>query len=92
MNVSKQLTVDEGEYFSGLAGVVPNTCRANDDIFTQLGDPSEASIATALDFLAGRSCTAISGGELRTAQSAGGQQLLQPDRPNAAQYQIPGLF
>ena len=83
---------DEGEYFSGLAGVVPNTCRANDDIFTQLGDPSEASIATALDFLAGRSCTTISGGELRTAQSAGGQQLLQPDRPNAAQYQIPGLF
>ena len=83
---------DEGEYFSGLADVVPNTCRANDDIFTQLGDPNEESIGTALDFLAGRSCTAISGGELRTAQSANRQELLQPERPNAAQYQIPGLF
>ena len=84
---------DEGEYFTGLAGVVPNTCRASDDIFTQLGDPSEASIATALDFLAGRSCTAISAEGLRTTQAADAQQrLLQPDRPNAAQYQIPGLF
>lgn len=83
---------DEGEYFSGLAGVVPNTCRANDDIFRQLGDPAEASIATALDFLAGGSCTAISGGDLRSAQSTGGRELLQPVRPNAAQYQIPGLF
>lgn len=83
---------DEGEYFGGLAGVVPNTCRANDDIFTQLGDPAEASIATALDFLAGRSCTAISGGDLRSAQSTVGRELLQPVRPNAAQYQIPGLF
>ncbi|RGP42247.1 hypothetical protein BPTFM16_02559 [Altererythrobacter insulae] len=83
---------DEGEYFGGLADVVPNTCRANDDIFTQLGDPNEESIGTALDFLAGRSCTAISGGELRTAQSANRQELLQPERPNAAQYQIPGLF
>ena len=50
---------DEGEYFDGLADVVPNTCRASDDIFTPLGDPTEASIATVLDFLAGRSCTAI---------------------------------
>ncbi len=32
---------NQGEYFDGLASVVPNTCRANDDIFTQLGDPAE---------------------------------------------------
>ena len=84
---------DEGEYFTGLASVMPNTCLASDDIFTPLGDPAEASIATALDFLADRSCTAISAEGLRTTQAAGAQQrLLQPDRPNAAQYQIPGLF
>ena len=84
---------NEGEFFTGLADVVPNTCLANDDIFTPLGDPAEASIATALDFLAGRSCTAISAEGLRSTQAAGAQQrLLQPDRPNAAQYQIPGLF
>lgn len=84
---------DEGEYFGGLAGVVPNTCRANDDIFVQLGEPGEASIATALDFLAGRSCTAIAAEGVRTTQAAGAERLLlQPRRPNAAQYQIPGLF
>ncbi len=83
---------DEGEYFTGLASVMPNTCRAGDDISLQLGDPAEASVATALDFLAGRSCTAISGGAGQTAQSVGGLETLQPEQPNAAQYEIPGLF
>lgn len=81
----------QGEYFEGLADVFPNTCRANDDILTQLGNPNEASIAVALDFLGGRSCTAISG-TLRSAQSAGGREILQPTRPNAVQHRIPGLF
>ena len=81
----------DGEYYSGLAGVVPNTCRANDDIFTPLGDPSEASIATALDFLAGRSCTPITGGGIQT-QSAGGIEILQPEAPNATQFQVPGVY
>ena len=83
-----------GSYYNGLASVVPNTCRANDDIFTPFGDPNEASIAAALDFLGGRTCAApITGvpGE-RTAQNVGGRELLQPDRPNAAQFEIPGLF
>ncbi|MEO1648692.1 MAG: S41 family peptidase [Pseudomonadota bacterium] len=81
----------DGEYFTGLADVIPNTCRAEDDFSTPLGDPSEASIATALDFLAGRSCTAISGGGI-TAQSANRRQILQPSRPNAVQYENPGVF
>lgn len=84
--------VGRGEYFSGLATEMPNTCRASDNIFAPLGDPAETSIATALDFLAGRSCTAISGGEGQTTQSVGGREILQPERPNAAQYEIPGLF
>ncbi|QFT78792.1 S41 family peptidase [Erythrobacter sp. THAF29] len=83
---------DEGEYFSGLAGVMPNTCIANDDIFTQFGDPSEASIAQALSFLRGQTCNPISGGAGQTAQGVGGRELLQPRRPNAAQHEIPGLF
>lgn len=83
---------DEGEYFSGLAGVMPNTCIANDDIFTQFGDPSEASIAQALSFLRGQTCTPITSTTGQTAQSVGGRELLQPDRPNAAQHEIPGLF
>ncbi|WP_298308972.1 S41 family peptidase [uncultured Erythrobacter sp.] len=83
---------DEGDYFTGLASVMPNTCRAVDDFTSPLGDPSEASIATALDFLAGRSCTPISGGPGQTAQSLNRRQILTPAQPNAAQYQIPGLF
>ena len=49
----------QGEYFNGLAGTVGTTCRANDDIAHQLGDPNEAMVRAALDYLAGRSCTAI---------------------------------
>lgn len=82
-----------GEYFNGMASEMPNTCAANDDIFTPLGDPTESSIATALSFLRGQTCTAtISGGAGQTAQGVGGRQLLQPERPNAAQHEIPGLF
>ena len=83
-----------GEYYNGLASVMPNTCRAADDIFTPFGDPTEASIAAALDFLGGRACAApiTTAPGQRTAQSVGGREPHQPVRPNAAQYEIPGLF
>ncbi|TAD71986.1 MAG: peptidase S41 [Sphingomonadales bacterium] len=95
----------QGEYYTGLASVVPNTCRAGDDIARPLGDPREASIAAALDFLAGRACTPITASG--TVETAGGmdqgqaarqgidlpdRQLLQPRRPNAAQHELPGLY
>lgn len=83
---------DEGDYFTGLASVMPNTCRANDDFTRPLGDPQEASIATALDFLAGRSCTAITGAQGQSVRSVGGPEIVMPERPSAAQLQIPGLF
>ena len=93
-----------GDYFFGLGPFVPNTCRAGDDVTRPFGDPREASTAVALDFLAGRSCTAFgASASAGTAGSDAGQnaragldlpqrELLQPDRPNAAQYEIPGLF
>ncbi|MEL7188327.1 MAG: S41 family peptidase [Pseudomonadota bacterium] len=82
-----------GDYFTGLASVMPNTCRATDDIFRAFGDPAEASISRALDFLAGRTCTPITGtpGQ-QGAFSVGGREPLQPDRPSVAQYEMPGLF
>nr|WP_068862895.1 S41 family peptidase [Erythrobacter dokdonensis] len=96
---------DEGEYFTGLASVVPNTCRAGDDLSRPLGDPREASIAAALDFLAGRSCTAISSAagdisatgmtqsqRMRIGLDLPERQPLQPDRPTPAQRELPGLF
>ncbi len=87
----------DGEYFSGLAGVMPNTCQANDDISNQLGDPAEASVARALAFLrdGGASCTPITGTPgFQGVQSTGAsqKQLLQPDNPSAVQREVPGLF
>lgn len=84
----------EGEYFTGLASVVPNTCRAADDIFSPLGDASEESIATALDFLSmgAGSCTPISGGSGQGVQSVGGRRTLQPAQPEPVQREMPGLY
>jgi C-terminal processing protease CtpA/Prc len=97
---------DQGEYYSGLATVVPNTCRAGDDISRPLGDPREASIAAALDFLAGRACTPIAGAPSSASAAVGtpsGQaervgldlperELLQPQRPTTPQHELPGLY
>jgi hypothetical protein len=94
-----------GEYFNGLASEVPNTCRAGDDFTRPLGDPREASIAAALDFLAGRSCTPITASS-STSRSVGlsaaqrkrigldipTRTTLVPDEPTAPQREIPGLF
>ena len=84
----------QGEYFDGLASVMPNTCRADDDLFTQLGEPTEASVSTALDFLAGRSCTPIgsAGTDAAGQRSRGTRRILQSPTPNAAQRDNPGLF
>ncbi|KWV91962.1 S41 family peptidase [Erythrobacter sp. YT30] len=82
-----------GDYFTGLASEIPNSCRATDDIFRPFGDPAEASISRALDFLAGRTCTPITGAPgQQGVQSARGLEALQPDRPSVAQYEMPGLF
>jgi len=79
-----------GEYYSGLATTVPNTCRAQDDITHQLGDVNEGMVKVALDFLAGRSCTAISA---ISTQAVGGRQLLRPDRPRkTTDLELPGAF
>ncbi|QKG70501.1 S41 family peptidase [Erythrobacter mangrovi] len=85
---------DGGDYYDGLASVMPRTCSANDDYLKPLGDPQEASIATALDFLAGRSCTAISSVAKSTAvrDEGPGRELMQATRPSAAQVNTPGLF
>lgn len=84
----------QGEYFTGLAGVVPNTCAAGDDIFHQLGDPAETATRSALDFLAGKTCTPItaSASGTRTQSASPRKELIIPDRPSAAQHETPGLF
>lgn len=79
------------DYYTGLASTVPNSCRAQDDISAQLGDPNEAMLSVALDFLAGRSCTPISA-TARTTEGLSGRDFLQRERPNTAEINVPGLF
>lgn len=93
-----------GDYFFGLGPFVQNTCRAGDDITRPFGDPQEASTAVALDFLAGRSCTAFgatavaASGDAKASQAARAgldlptRDMLQPAQPNRAQQDIPGLY
>ena len=81
----------QGDYYTGLASKVAASCSAGDDFTKPLGDPTEASVKVALDFLAGRSCTAISGGG-QTTQAAGRRNLLQPDAPTTVQREVPGAF
>jgi C-terminal processing protease CtpA/Prc len=83
-------------YYDGLAATVPNTCQASDDISYPLGDNREQSVARALDFLAGRTCSRISASTGASAQAGEGRfderALLQPARPSTAQREVPGLF
>lgn len=77
----------QGDYYTGLASTVPNTCRATDDISRQLGDPAEGMLATALNFVSGRGCSPFT-----ATTQARGRELLQPRRPDAVQANLPGSF
>lgn len=82
-----------GDYYNGLAAVMPRTCAAEDGLFKPLGDPEEASTKAALDFLGGRPCTPITAGAGVAAQAGVDRfQLLQPRTLTAAQRDNPALF
>jgi C-terminal processing protease CtpA/Prc len=89
---STQNRANSGFYYDGLASSVRSSCQAADDVSRPLGDPQEASVRSALDFLAGRSCAPVASGG-QTAQSLRkGRQLLVPEMPTAPQRDVPGLF
>ena len=81
----------QGDYYTGLASRVEASCSAGDDFTKPLGDPAEASVKVALDFLAGRSCSAIASGG-QSPQAAGNRNLVQPDAPTTFQREVPGAF
>jgi C-terminal processing protease CtpA/Prc len=81
----------QGEYFNGLATVLPVTCKATDDIGHQLGDPAEAMVKAALDYLAGRSCTAISAISAQ-AVSAGTAPLVPEHTSSTIKREVPGAY
>lgn len=80
----------QGGYYNGLAGTVPRSCAAQDEIARPMGDPQEASTRAALDALAGNSCTAI--GAVSRAQSARQRELLVPRRLSVVDREVPGTF
>lgn len=85
----------QGNYFDGLATVVPRTCRAADDLNYPLGDPREASTRAALDFLAGRACSTIASASREASTQAVAQnrrELITPARPSTVQREVPGAF
>lgn len=90
----------QSDYYGGLAPKIPNSCAAGDNLTLQLGDPNEPSLRAALDFLAGRSCGArIASADTRVASTGRApgearvaQDMLRPERPSAAQRELPGLF
>ncbi|HXH16366.1 MAG TPA: S41 family peptidase [Sphingomonas sp.] len=92
--LATQNATRNGNYYDGLATTVEASCQATDDIAYQLGDPLESSTRQALNFLAGRSCTPITGSvNARSAQtSALRQELLMPAAPSTAQRMVPGSF
>lgn len=87
-----------GDYYSGLAPTMRATCSAIDDPMAPLGDPTEASTRAALDFIAGRSCSPITGGAPGTGTNAGARmlsgsrELVSPLRPTPSQRELPGTF
>ncbi|HVJ01715.1 MAG TPA: S41 family peptidase [Sphingomonas sp.] len=88
-----QNSAHQGGYYSGLSGTVEASCRASDDINYPLGDPRESSTRAALDFLAGRSCTAIAGtGQTTLAVREAPRELIAPEQPSTMQREMPGAF
>ena len=83
-----------GDYYNGLAARMEATCQAADDVTRPLGDPQEASVAAALNFLAGRGCTPIgaTASSERVAAFARQREMLSPAAPSVAQRETPGLF
>jgi len=81
----------QGDYYNGLATTVGTTCRASDDISRQLGDPDEAMVRAALDYLAGRSCTAITAIGTQAVSQRG---VLTDETPatSTVRRELPGAY
>ncbi len=86
-------SLNEGDYFNGLAGTLPFACAAGDDLQRAPGDSQEASTAAALHWLSTGACS-----QVMSAPGAGQQKaatsfrLPVPAAPTPAQIWLPGLY
>lgn len=88
----------QGAYYDGLASIMEASCQAGDDLTQPMGSPLETSTRAALDYLAGRSCSA-STADVGTPSAQGARltlqrplELLTPERPDTVQREVPGAF
>ena len=90
-------------YFNGLAETVKASCRAADDLTQPLGNSAELSIRQGLDYLAGKSCVAISINPTSSSADVSEISMLEkvpeptlvpltPHNPSVPQRDLPGLF
>ncbi len=91
---AKDNAAGQGDYYFGLGSTMRATCAAADDITKPLGDPQEASLRTALDFVAGRSCTAISFEATSQSSAKNIERRLMPlpQNPTVAQREVSGSY
>ena len=91
---AKENAAGQGDYYSGLAATMGSTCTATDDLTRPLGDPTEASLRTALDFVAGRSCTPLAIGQVAQGTSPRSERRIMPlpQDPSVAQREVSGSF
>ncbi|MBW6528075.1 peptidase S41 [Sphingomonas sp. RHCKR7] len=95
VSIALQNSARQGDYFNGLATKVEASCQADDDVSHALGDPTESALRTALDYIAGRSCTRIGTSAALSRSTrlfAPADRALTVPHPSAAQRDQPGLF
>jgi hypothetical protein len=84
----------QGDYYDGLAALVPNACAATDTLDQPLGSTSEGMVSAALSWLGGNSACAPMATGLARAKASGtefAQRYPRPRHPSAAQWWLPGL-
>lgn len=72
---------NEGDYFDGIAA----DCEAPDDLTRELGDPREASLAEALQFVASGRCSAAAAAQARAFALRRPPAARQPNRASGWQ-------
>ena len=80
----------DADYYTGMAGVMPNACMADDDLSRMLGSPQEGMVARATDFLESGYCQPIVTGTQSTKSL--GKRPVMSRNPTIAQIEMPGLF
>ncbi|HET9694472.1 MAG TPA: S41 family peptidase [Steroidobacteraceae bacterium] len=86
-------SLGEGDYYDGLASVMPYACAAPDTLDAPLGSVDDAMIRAALNWMATGACeamTATTGGRLKPFGD--GQWIRpRPQQPSPAEHWLPGI-